>query len=165
MKIKLTVIAILVAFASLSAQTEKFKHFEISASVNFWTPTSLHLKTSKSVTQYAYPDGYYVSTGVLSGFGTSLASGLNIKYNFSNKIGISFGFYMVHMDNELSVKETDSTFSGYENIADIPNFTLRVTKKLLTSESFQLFYETGFNFISGYGLELQYSDDSSGSRI
>jgi len=161
MKIKLTVITILISFTSLSAQTEKLKHFEINASVNFWTPTSLHLKTSNSVTQYSYPDGTYVSTRALSGFGTSLAPGLNVTYYFNNKIGISLGFHMVHMDNELSVQETDSTFSRYENIADIPNFTLGVTGKLLTSESFQLFYETGINFISGYGLELQYSDESS----
>ena len=161
MKIKLTVIAILVSFASLSAQTEKFKHFEISASVNFWTPTSLHLKNSSSVTQYAYPGGSYVSTGALSGFGTSLAPGLDMKYYFNNKIGMALGFYMVHMDNELSVMETDSTFSSYENIAGIPNFTLGVTGRLLNSESLQLFYETGINFVPGYGLELQYSDESS----
>jgi len=161
MKIKLTVIVILVSFASLSAQTEKFKHFEISASVNFWTPTSLNLKTSNSVTQYNYPDGYSFSTGNLNGFGTSLAPGLNVKYYFSNKIGISFGFYMIHMDKELFVQKTDTTFSSFENIAEIPNFTLGVTGKLLTSESFQLFYETGINFIPGYSLELQYSDESS----
>jgi len=161
MKIKLTVIAFLVSFASLHAQTEKFKHFEISGSVNFWTPTSLHLKTSNSVTQYAYPDGSYVSTGALSGFGASFAPGLNIKYYYNNKIGISLGFYMVHMDNELFVQETDSTFSSYENIADIPNFTLGVTGKLLTSESLQLFYETGINFIPGYDFELQYKSESS----
>ena len=161
MKFKLTFIIILMSFASLHAQTEKFKHFEINASVNFWTPTSLHLKTSNSLTHYTYPNGSYVSTGALSGFGTSLAPGLNIKYYFNNKIGISLGIYMIHMDNELLVQETDSTFSSYENIADIPNFTLGVTGKLLTSEFLQLFYETGINFIPGYSFELQFSSESS----
>ncbi len=161
MKTKLTFLAVLISIASVKAQTENNKHFEISASVNFWTPTSLHIKTSNSVTQYAYPNGTYSSTGALSGFGTSFAPGLNVKYYFNSKIGISLGFYLVHMDNELYVQKTDSTFSSYENIADIFNFTLGITGKLLTSESFQLFYETGINFIPGYGLELQYSDESS----
>ena len=161
MKTKLIFLAVLISIASVKAQTQNDKHFEISASVNFWTPTSLHLKTSNSVTQYRYPNGSYVSSGALSGFGTSVAPGLNVKYYFNNKIGISLGFYMIHMDNELSVQKTDSTFSSYENIAEIPNIILGVTGKLLTSESFQLFYETGINFIPGYGLELQYSDESS----
>lgn len=161
MKTKLTFLAVLISIATVKAQTADNKHFEISAAVNFWTPTSLHLKSSNSVTQYAYPDGTYLSSGAISGFGPSLAPGLTIKYSFSNKVGLALGFYMVNMDNELSVQKTDTTFSSYENIAIIPNFTLGVTGKFLTSEILQLFYETGVNFIPGYDLEMQYSDESS----
>ncbi len=160
MKTKLSIIAILLTIATVHAQNENFKHFEIDASINFWTPSSIHMKATNSVTQ-VHIDDNYTSSGGINGYGTSLAPGLNIKYYFNKAIGISLGFYLVHMDNELSVQKTDSTFSNYENIADIPNFTLGITGKFVTSESFQLFYETGINFIPGYGLELQYSDESS----
>lgn len=161
MKIKFTVIAIILTIANVHAQNENFKHFEIDASANFWTPLSTHMKSTNSVTQYVYPDGTYVSMGALDGFGTSVAPGLNLTYFFKNKIGVSLGFYMVHMDNELSVQNTDSTFSSYENLADIPNFTLGLTGKLFTSESLQLFCETGINFIPSYSFEMQYSSESS----
>lgn len=161
MKINLTMITLLMSFTSLFAQTETLKHFEISASVNLWTPTSLHLKTSGSVTQYHYPDGTYVSMGALSGYGTSLAPGFNVAYFFNNKIGISLGFYIVHMDNELFVQETDSTFSSYENIAEIPNFILGISGKNLSSKSLQMFYETGINVIPAYNLEMRYGSNSS----
>ena len=161
MKTKLTIIAFFLIIGSANAQNEKIKHFEIDVSVNFWTPTSLHLKAYNSVAQYSYPDGTYRSTGSLSGYGTSLAPGLNIKYYFNKAMGISLGFYMVHMDNELYVQKTDSTFSSYENFADIPNFTLGVTGNILTSNLLQLFYETGIDIIPSYNLEIQFANEIS----
>ena len=161
MKIKLTVITILISIAGLHAQTKNFKHFEISASVNFWTPSALHFKATDNVTQYSYPNGTYLTEGALSGYGTSLAPGINIKYYFENNFGLSLGFFMVHMDKELSITETDSTHANYENIADIPNFTLGITGRFTPSESLEIFYEAGIDFVSGYGLEMQYSDESS----
>lgn len=161
MKIELTAIAILVSFTGLSAQTEKFKHFEIGTSVNFWTPSALHFKVSDNVTQYAYPDGSYKSVGALTGYGTSIAPSINIKYYFTKNVGLSLGFCMVHMDKELSIIETDSTHSNYENIADIPNFTLGVAGKFLPSGLLEVFYEAGIDFVPGYGLEMQYSSESA----
>ena len=161
MKVKLTVITILISITGLHAQTENFKHFEVNASVNFWTPSALHFSAADNVTQYSYPDGTYLSEGGLSGYGTSLAPGINIKYYFENNFGLSLGFYMVHMDKELSIAETDTTYANYENIADIPNFTLGITGKVMASESIEIFYEAGIDFVSGYGLEMQYSDENS----
>jgi hypothetical protein len=163
MKIKLTVILIstTIAGVNLHAQTKDFKHFEVSAAVNFWTPSALHFKASDNVTQYAYPDGTYVSQGALTGYGTSVAPGVNMKYYFKNNVGLSLGLCMIHMDKQLSIIETDSTNSNFENIADIPNITLGITGRLLTSESLLVFYEAGLDFVSGYGLEIQYSDESS----
>lgn len=161
MNIKRTVVMIFIIAVTLNAQTQDFKHFELSASVNFWTPSALHLKASDNVTQYSYPDGSYLSNGALSGYGVSLAPEINIKYFFNNNIGLSFGFNMVHMDKELSIQETDLTQSNYENLADIPNFTLGLNGRFLPSESFEIFYESGIDFVPGYALEMQYSDESS----
>ena len=161
MKTRLTLIAFFLIIGSANAQNEKLKHFDINVSVNFWNPTSLHLKASNSVIQYRYPDGTYLSTGTLSGYGTSLVPEVNIKYYFNKSIGISFGFYMVHMDNELYVQATDSTFFSYENIADIPNFTLGIIGNILTSKSLRLFYETGINIIPSYNLEMKFANETS----
>jgi len=161
MKTKLTILMLLFSFTGLLAQTEKNKKFEISLFANFWTPTSLHLKSFNSVTQYSYPGGINISQGTFSGYGTSLAPGLDVKYNFNDKISLAFGFYMVHMDNELFVTETDSTFTSYENLADIPNFTLGITGKFFTQKNLELYYETGINFVPGYGLETTYANESS----
>ncbi len=162
MKLKFIIIALFLSVTtSAISQIEKIQHFRISTSVIFWTPTDLHLKNSNSVTQYMYPNGSYFTFGGLSGFGTSVAPQLNIKYYFNNKVGISMGFYMVHMDNELSFQETDTTFTNFENYADIPNFTLGISGEFSNNEPFRLFYETGINFIPGYSLELKYSDESS----
>ena len=161
MKVKLIVISILMSVVGINAQTNDFKHFEVTASVNFWTPSGLHFKASDNVTQYLYPDGTYYTEGVLTGYGTSLAPGFNIKYYFQDNFGLSLGFYMVHMDKELSITKTDTTFSNYENIAEIPNFTLGLTGRYIPSEYLEIFYEVGIDFVSGYGLEMQYSDNSS----
>jgi outer membrane protein W len=161
MRIILTAIMILISITCLNAQNHDFKHFEETASVNFWTPSALHFKASDNVTQYSYPNGSYLSEGALTGYGTSLAPGINIKYYFKKNVGLSLGLCMIHMDKELSIIETDSTHSNYENIADIPNFTLGITGKFLPSESLEVFYEAGIDFVSGYGLEMQYSSESA----
>ncbi len=161
MKIRLTAITILLSVAGLKAQTENLKHFQIGASVNFWTPTSMHLKTSNSVTQYTYPDGTYLSEGALSGFGTSYAPGLQLGYFFNKSIGITLGLTLIHMDNELSVQETDSTFSNYENPAQITHLTLGVSGRYLNSESLHLFYEAGIAIIPNYDLSMHYSSENS----
>jgi len=160
MKISLTFIAALLSFSSLFAQTTELRHFEISASAFFWTPTSSHLMSTNSVTQYAYPDGSYISTGGVIGYGPSIAPAANIKYYFNNKIGISLGFYMLHMDNELFVQTTDTTFSSYENSALIANFTLGISGKLVESKSIQLFYEAGIDFVPSYDFEMSYANES-----
>ena len=161
MKFKLTAAALLISVATLSAQTNDFDHFEITASANFWTPSALHFKAVDDVTQYSYPGGTYLSQGALTGYGTSVAPSINVKYYFDNYVGLSLGLCMVHMDKELGITETDSTHSNYENIADIPNFTLGVTGRFMPSETLGLFCEAGVDFVSGYGLELQHSDQSS----
>ena len=161
MKISLTALTILLFVAGLKAQTENLKHFEIGAYVNFWTPASMHLKTSNSVTQDAYPDGTYLSAGTLSGFGTSYSPGLQLGYFFNKSTGITLGFTLMNMDNELSVQETDSTFSSYENLAQITHLSLGVSGRYLTSESLHLFYEAGIVFIPNYDLSMHYSSESS----
>ncbi len=83
-----------------------------------------------------------------------------MKYYFNKSVGVSLGFYFVHLDNDLFVKETDTTFSSFENAADIPNFTLGITGKLLSSNSIKLFYETGLDFIPDYTLEMKFRDES-----
>ena len=161
MKTKLTIFAVLILIASVQAQNEKIKHFEISASVIFWTPTSAHLKATNSVTQYAYPDGSYSTSETFNGYGNTFAPKINFKYYFNENIGLSLGLYMVHMDHELRIQKTDTTFASYENLAEIPNITLGISGKILNSESFHFFYETGINFVPAYGFEMQYADQSS----
>lgn len=161
MKIRLFAILFLFASTYLQAQKQDFKHFEVTVSVNFWTPLALHFKASDIVTQYAYPDGSYVSEGALTGYGTSIAPSINLKYYFTKNIGLSLGFCMIHMDKELKVIKTDSTQSNYENIAEIPHITLGVTGKFFPSELLEVFYETGIDFVPGYGLEMQYSSEST----
>lgn len=161
MKIKFTALSILFIAGCLHAQTKDYQHFEAGASVNFWTPLALHFQASDNVTQYSYEDGTFYSQGGLTGYGTSLAPGLNIKYYFRNNFGVSLGLCLLNMDKELSFATTDSTFSNYENIAEIPNFTLGLTGKINPAESLEIFYEAGIDFVSGYGLEMQYSDNSS----
>ena len=161
MKTKLIILVLFIFIGKVQAQEKSFKHFDVGLSVIFWTPTSLHINSSNSVTQYAYPDGSYISTGGISGYGTSLAPVLDVKYYFNKNVGVSLGFYFVHLDNDLYIKETDSTFSSFENMADIPNFTLGITGKLLASNSVRLFYETGLDLIPNYGLEMKYSDETN----
>lgn len=160
MKVKLTIIAIILTVANIYAQNEKFKHFEIDASVNFWTPLSSHMKATNSVTQYAI-DGNYTSYGGISGYGNSIAPTLNLTYYFKNNLGISLGFYPLIMDNKLSVIETDSTFSSYENEGSIVNFTLGLSGRIPASSAFNLFYGFGVNFVPNYDLMMTYSNQSS----
>ena len=75
MKTKLTMIAILFTFASAYTQEENYKRFEIDISVNFWTPSSAHLKATNSVTQVSINDNYS-STGGISGYGNSTGLGI-----------------------------------------------------------------------------------------
>lgn len=161
MKVKFTVIAIMIFIVSAKAQDDKFKHFEISANALFWTPTSLHLKSLSSVTQYAYPNGTYISSGSFSGFGTSVAPELQVNYYFQNNLGISLGLNIVHMDNELYVKETDTTYSSYENIAEIENIRLGLSGRWAASNAFKLYYEVGLNLVANYDLEITYSSQDS----
>ena len=161
MKVKFIIIAFLFTTISVYAQNEKLNHFEINASLLFWTPTGLHLKSLNSVTQYHYPDGSYLSEGTATGYGPSLAPGFQAKYYFNNNIGLALGFYHINMDNELSVKETDTTSSNYENIASIDNLTLGIAFRFLNSNSFHMYYETGVDFVVNYDLEMQYSTESS----
>jgi outer membrane protein W len=161
MKTKLMVFALLLTFAGVNAQSGKVKHFEVKASVNFWTPTSMHLKTSNSVTQYSYPNGTYMSEGAISGYGTSLAPGINVKYFFNDNIGISLGLCIINMDNELFVQETDTSFSSYENMAQIDNLNLGITGRYVNTENFRLYYEAGIDLALNYDLEMQYSTEST----
>jgi outer membrane protein W len=161
MKFHFTAIALLLSVSGLNAQAVNFKHFEVKASVNFWTPASLSLKTSNSLTQLAFPDGTYSSSGALSGYGTATAPGLQFQYYFNNNIGVSAGLILMNMDNELSVKKTDSTYSNYENMAQIANITLGVSARYPASESLHLFYEAGIVIVPNYDLNMHYSDESS----
>jgi len=160
MKTKLTIIAILLTIATVHAQNENFKHFEIDASINFWTPSSIHMKATNSVTQMHIDDNY-TSDGGINGYGTSTAPALNLTYYFKNNLGISLGFYPLIMDNKLHVLETDSTFSNYENEAAIINFTLGLSGRMLTSSAFSLYYGFGINFVPNYDLMMTLSTESS----
>ena len=153
--------AILIAIASAHAQNEKTKHFEISISGIFWTPTAAHLKAINSVTQYAYPDGSYLTLETFSGYGNSLAPKINFKYYFNENIGLSLGLNMVNLDNKLRIQKTDTIFDSYENLALIPNITVGISGKIFHSQSLHFFYETGINFVPDYYLEMQYADHSS----
>jgi len=160
MKTKLTLLAVLISIASVQAQTENYKHFEINASVNFWTPSSIHMKAANSVTQVHVGDNY-TSYGGISGYGTSIAPALNLTYYFKNNLGISLGFYPLIMDNKLHVLETDSTFSNYENEGSIVNLTLGLSGRMSTSSAFSLFYGFGINFVPNYYLMMTLSTESS----
>jgi len=163
MKTKLTIIAILFSIATVHAQNENFKHFEIDASVNFWTPSSTHMKATNSVTQVRIDDNY-TSYGGINGYGTSIAPALNLSYYFKNNLGISLGFYPLIMDNKLNVFETDSTFSNYENEAALINFTLGLSGRIPTSSAFSLFYGFGINLVPVYDLMMTSSTESSDPR-
>ena len=87
MKTKLTIIAFFLIIGNAHAQDENLKHFEIDVSVNFWTPSSTHMKATNSVTQ-VHIDDNYTSYGGISGYGTSIAPVLNLTYYFKNNLGI-----------------------------------------------------------------------------
>ena len=161
MKTKLAFLLFLATLDTACAQDEQASRFAVEASAIFWSPTALHLKKTNSITQIKYPDGTYISSGVLSGYGTSLAPNLNLSYYFSRNLGLTVGLHLVHMDNELTVYETDSTFSSYENLADIPNITLGLAGRVFPAESLSLFYEAGLDFIPGYMLEMQFASESA----
>jgi outer membrane protein W len=160
MKVKFTLFVLLMCIISAYAQDDKFKHFEIEAGVMFWTPISMHLKSVNSVTQVNYPDGTYLSSGSFSGYGTSIAPGLQAKYYFENNFGLALGFNLIHMDSELSVNETETTYTGYENMADIANFTFGFTGKYLSSDLFQFFYEAGIDLVANYSFTIHNSNST-----
>ncbi len=66
MKTKLIILALFIFIGKVQAQEKSFNHFDVGLSVIFWTPTSLHINSDNSVTQFAYPDGSYASTGSIS---------------------------------------------------------------------------------------------------
>ncbi|MDP8268706.1 MAG: OmpW family outer membrane protein [Candidatus Tenebribacter davisii] len=160
MKTKLTIIAILLTIACVHAQTENFKHFEIDASINFWSPSSTHMKATNSATQVLIGDDY-TSYGGISGYGTSIAPALNLTYYFKSNLGISLGFYPLIMDNELYIKNTDTTYSNYENEASIVNFTLGISGRMQSSSAYNLFYGCGLNFVPNYDLMMTSSSEST----
>lgn len=159
MKTKLTIIVILLFIVNIYSQNENFKHFEIDASVNFWSPLSAHMKASNSVTQVKIEDDY-TSSGGISGYGTSIAPTLNISYYFKNNLGISLGFYPLIMDNELHILETDTTNSNYENEGIIINLTLGMSGRMYASSAYSLYYGFGINFVPHYDLMMTYSTES-----
>ncbi len=161
MKTSCTIIALLLSTLTMFGQNETPQHFEVSGSVILWTPTSLHLKSINSVTQYALPDGTYYSMESFSGYGFSFSPELKVSYFFNENLGISLGGNLVHMDNELSVINTDSTFSSYENMADIINITLGLSGRFKNSSAMSLYYEAGINVVALYDLEMNYSTESS----
>jgi outer membrane protein W len=159
MKAKIIIIAIVTTISGLYAQNEDFKRIEFDASLNFWTPSSTHMKGSNSVTQ-VYANNSYMSYGGINGYGSSFAPTFNLTYFFKNNIGISLGFYPLSMDNELKVKTTDTTFSNYENYASISNLKLGITGRMSTSTSFNFYYGFGINFIPNYDLMITSSNES-----
>jgi outer membrane protein W len=160
MKTTLAIITILLSITNVHAQNESFKHFEIDASINLWTPSSMHIKATNSVTQVHIGDNY-TSYGGISGYGTSIAPALNVSYYFKNNLGISLGFYPLIMNNELHVIETESTFSNYENEASIINFTIGLSGRMPTSSAFSLYYGFGINFVPNYNLMMTLSTEST----
>lgn len=161
---KIFVSIILMIFVSIYAQidrNENFKHFEIDASIMLWSPTSMSIQSTNSVTQYAYPDGSYQSTGGVTGYGASITPCLNATYYFNNNLGVSLGFSLINMDNELSFQASDSTFQSYENMATISQFTLGVAGKINNSQALELYYGLGVDFVANYDLEIKYSDEST----
>jgi outer membrane protein W len=156
MKTKLTIIAFFLIIGNAHAQDENLKHFEIDVSVNFWTPSSTHMKATNSVTQIHINDNY-ISNGGISGYGTSIAPKIDMTYYFNNCLGISLGFYPLIMDNKLNIQKTDTSFVNYENEAFIANFTLGFAGKIPTSTIMTLYYGFGFNFVANYDLEKKAS--------
>jgi len=158
MKTKLSIITMtLLLITNLHAQDNKQSHFELKASAVFWTPLSAHLIATNNTTQYAYPGGNYISFASFSGYGNSLAPSLKLNYFFNDNLGISIGLNLVNLDNKLFVQETDSTFSSSENIAMIPNIMIGIAGNARFSKLLTLFYDSGIDFIPGYGFEKQYA--------
>jgi len=161
MKTRVMFTFMLTLFVFSYGQTEKIKHFEFDTSIMLWSPSSLSLLSNNSVTQYAYPDGSYLSAGSISGYGTSITPALDFTYFFNKELGITLGFEHVNMDNELSVIETDSTSSNYENIASVDHLTLGGMIRLDHSPRVRSYYSFGIDLVANYDLEQQYSDESS----
>ena len=149
MKTKFTIIAILFVTTSVFAQNEKYKRFEIDVSVNFWTPSSQHLKATNSITQ-VFVDDNYVSTGVFGGYGNSIAPDIDLAYYFKKNLGISLGFSPVFMNNEMNIQETDTSSTIYENTGSIINFKLGLTGTISNSSNIKLYYGFGVNFVPNY---------------
>ena len=147
MKTKFAIIAILFAITSVSAQNEKHKRFEIDVSANFWTPSSQHLKATNSIIQ-EFVDDNYQSTGVIGGYGNSIAPDIDLTYYIKNNLGVTLGFTPLFMNNEMEIQETEITSSIYENTGSIINFTLGLTGTISNSSNIRLFYGFGLNFVN-----------------
>jgi len=142
-------IAGICTITSVSAQNEKYKRFEIDVCVNFWTPSSQHLKATNSITQ-VYVDDNYASTGVIGGYGNSIAPDIDLTYYFKKNLGVTLGFSPIFMNNEMNIQESDTSSTIYENTGSIINFTLGLTGTISNSSNIKLFYGFGVNFVPNY---------------
>jgi len=159
----ITAVVFIISANIIKAQDEKIKHFEVALSANFWTPSSSHLKASNRVTQVHIDNTYYADGGV-SGYGTSIAPILNLTYYFKKNLGVCLGFYPLIMNNEVSVKTTDTSFVNYENEAFIANFTLGLVGQALNTSNINIYYGLGINFVPNYNLEMHMATESSNPR-
>jgi outer membrane protein W len=161
MKVYFVIVFILLLNFNVNAQANdnKVRHFEIDVLANFWTPTSTHLKATNSVMQI-HIDEYYAQTGGISGYGTSVAPKVNLTYYFKNNVGMSLGFYPLIMQNELNVKETDTTFVSYTNQSTIINFTLGFAGQTASTSKINFYYGFGINFIPSYDFEMKVHTES-----
>jgi outer membrane protein W len=150
------IVLILISIYTAKAQTKDFKHFEVGLSALFWSPSSLHLKSSSNSTRIQPPVGDAYSVGSMSGYGSGVAPMLSAKYYFNENIGIAFSFQMLHLLNELTVNTTDTSFVEYSNEAIIPYFNLGLTGRYNISNSIKPFYEVGITFSPAYNFELRY---------
>jgi len=156
MRTKLVIAFMLISIFSVKAQTEEFNHFEVGLSALFWSPTSLHLKSSNNITSIQPQVGNAYSMGSMSGYGPGIAAMLNAKYYFNENIGIAFSIQMLHLLNELQVNTTDTSFEEYGNEATLPFINLGLAGKISTNSPIKPFYELGISFCPGYGFEKRY---------
>ncbi len=154
-------VLILFGIYSAKAQNEQFNHFEVGLSALFWSPTSLHLKSSNTTTSIQPPVGDAYSMGAMNGYGPGVAAILKAKYYFNENIGIAFSIQMLHLLNELTVNTTDTSFEEYGNEAILPFINLGLAGKINNHSPIKPFYELGVTFCPGYGFEKRYKTNLS----
>ncbi len=156
MKNLIFIIAFLTSISSFS-QENNIKHFEISVSALFWTPTSTHMKATNSLMSIIPPDSYTSSDADVIGYGSCIAPKIQTNYFFKNYLGLSFGLNYLSIQNYLEFTDASTPITGetnkFHNEAKILNLQLGYAGQTNDYARIHIYYGAGVNYTPYYSLK------------